>query len=160
MDIFEAISKNKIKRIKELLSSGIDVNTKNEYENTFLHIACLNNNIEIVKLLLTHPKIDVNSKNKDGQTPLYVACYDNNVEIVKLLLTHPKIDVNIQDRDTPLYIACGSNRIEVVKLLLSRPDIKIDFDYNELKNTPKIRSLLKSSIFKYSITPILNSIGE
>ena len=59
-------------------------------------------NIEIIKLLLAHPKIDVNLYSIlkydqiKNETPLHTAIKNKNIEIIKLLLSHPKIDVNMK----------------------------------------------------------------
>lgn len=37
-----------------------------------LHIVCMYNRVEIVKLLLKHPNIDANILNWDGKTPIYL----------------------------------------------------------------------------------------
>lgn len=93
-DIFKAIQNNDIEKVKELLDSGIDVNTKNKFEDTPLYEACYFNRIEIVKLLLEHPNIDVNTKDKYEMTPLYEACSFNHIEIVKLLLARSDIKID------------------------------------------------------------------
>lgn len=83
-------------------------------ERTALHLAIENNDIEIVKLLLSNDKVDVNScikftsfgseKNENinyscaikQETPaLYFAVDENCIEIVRLLLKNEKIDVNL-----------------------------------------------------------------
>ena len=133
MDIFEAIKNNNIARIKELLDSGIDVNSQNDDGWTPLHEVCENNNIEIVKLLLEQPNIDVNAKDYDGWTPLSIACINHKLENVKELLSHPNINVNAKDYKgkTTLYHACrGGYPKVVVKLLLEHPNIDVNLqDY-------------------------------
>ena len=48
--------------------------------------AVRNKNIEIVKMLLSHPKIDVNVQT-DGMTPLRIALDMNNKEMVDIFLS-------------------------------------------------------------------------
>jgi ankyrin repeat protein len=143
MDIFDAIGSNDLVKVTKLLNSGIDVNVKNFGEWTPLHIACINDRVKVVKLLLNHPDIDINAKNRYEQTPLHIACRDGYVEVVKVLLNHPDIDVNAIDEDewTPLHDACVRGRIEVVKLLLNHPKIVVEINHNEYKG--EIRFLLK-----------------
>lgn len=85
-----------------------------------LHIACYNNNIELVKSLLDKNKIDINEVDDDNRTPLFIACLLNNIDIVKLLLNQNKIDINKSPRFniTPLYIASNMGCTEITKLLL------------------------------------------
>ncbi|CAC5366874.1 unnamed protein product [Mytilus coruscus] len=95
-----------------------------------LFIACLNNNIEIVKLLLDN-MTDINKCIGDGMTPLYIACSCNRIEIVKMLL-YNKADVNrcTNEGMSPLTIACKKNNTEIVKILLYNKDTsnKCTFD--------------------------------
>jgi ankyrin repeat protein len=53
------------------------VNEKTTYGYTILHLACLNNHYDIVKMLLSNEKInsiiDINSVNLQLQTPLHIA---------------------------------------------------------------------------------------
>jgi ankyrin repeat protein len=85
MNIFEAIERNNIQKVKELLDLGVDVNSKNQYGRTPLYAACDYEYIDIVKLLLAHPDIDVTSKTNYGDTALSIACVRYNIEIVKFL---------------------------------------------------------------------------
>ena len=49
--LFDACKENSIDQVKLLLEKGTDVNIKDDYGHTVLHIASYHNNIEIVKLL-------------------------------------------------------------------------------------------------------------
>ena len=129
MNIFEAIKKGNLDIVKELLDAGENVNIKRYGENP-LHIACENNNIEIVKLLLQHPNIDVNAKeNYTGNTCLHTASAKKSIRLVELLLEKPNIDVNIQnqDGDTPLLLASQMRSNEtVVRLLFDYPSVDVN----------------------------------
>jgi ankyrin repeat protein len=117
----------------------------NEYENSALHEACKNNNIEILRRLLRririlrrldHSNIDVNFQDEQQCTPLHISCQHNNIEAVKLLLNeksqHNSIKVNLQNvyGETALHIACQHYNIELVKLLLSKDNILLFVDIN------------------------------
>ncbi len=100
-------------------------NIQDQYGWSPLYDACYDNKIEIINLLLNHPKIDPNIKNNNGFTPLYSACINNQIESIKLLLNHQETDPNIQDKNgwSPLYDACYDNKIEIINLLLNHPKI-------------------------------------
>lgn len=140
MNIFEAIEKNNIQKVKNLLDSGVNINVKyDEYDqdsynnDTPLLFACLHNRIEIVKLLLTYPNIDINYINKDGFTPLNTVSFNGFRKIASLLLSYSKdIDVNIRDveRASSLDLACEMNNTSIVELLLTHPNSKDKIDVN------------------------------
>ena len=54
---------------KRVLQKCQNVNIKDMWGDTPLYQVCRKNNIQIVKLLLKHPKIDVNVQNDDGNSP-------------------------------------------------------------------------------------------
>lgn len=46
-----------------------EIETGKKEKNTALHIACKLGNVEMVKILLTHPKIKTNIKNYENKNP-------------------------------------------------------------------------------------------
>lgn len=116
---------------KAILNNDFDVDVKNEFGDTPLHIAASTGYTSVVKLLLEH-EADVNAKNKIRETPLHCASSEGIIGNVELLLEH-KADVNAinKDGDTPLHLACKESYLEAVKLLLkSGADINIK-NYND-----------------------------
>ena len=56
--------------VRKALDCGMDVNTRDKYGNTLLHIACQNGNKRLLKMLLrSHAAID--AANKNGNTGLH-----------------------------------------------------------------------------------------
>jgi ankyrin repeat protein len=112
----------------EYYSRAIDVNAKDNYGFTALHLACYYGHTECCKLLLEHKDIDVNAKDIDanakdqsGWTALHWACIRGNSECCKELLNHKDIDVNITNNagDTALHKACIYGRSECETLLMN-----------------------------------------
>lgn len=128
MDIFEAIQNNNLNMVKELLDSGISVNSREEYTGLTLLMKA-KSNLNIIKLLLEYPNIDVNAKDRSGWTLLHHVCYNNNNILLDLLLLRPELDVNYYNNkyNTALHIACDNNNFEIIDKLLkdSRMDINI-----------------------------------
>jgi ankyrin repeat protein len=94
-------------RIKKMIVQGFkDIDTKNEFGHTALHIACLKEDVERVKLLI-ECGAGLNVKDNKGNTPLFLAIKKANVEIVELLIKCKKIDLNVKNFDdlTPLEYA-------------------------------------------------------
>jgi ankyrin repeat protein/serine/threonine protein kinase len=119
-ELLEASEKGDVEKVKELLKEGANINAKNKFGYTPLHVVADRGHIEIVKLLIEHGA-DVNAKdNIFGHTPLHKAAYNGHIEIVKLLIEHGA-DVNAKDiiiGVTPLHYAAYKAHIEIVKLLI------------------------------------------
>jgi len=86
-------------------------------------VACALGNLEIVRLLLEHPKVDINTVDCRGFTPFSRACLHGHTEIVKLLAASPKLNIDIvkMKRSSPLLLACIRGSAELVAFLLEDP---------------------------------------
>jgi len=130
--LFIAIEKNDVEMVKLLLTARDIWNNYGCTQNytTPLMKACMNNNIEIVKLLLKNPTLDINQQDHYLKTALMYACNYNNLEIVKLFLSSPRIDVNRKDLEgNTALIWATQNRevnIEIIRLLINRFDTDVN----------------------------------
>ena len=95
---------------------------------TQLYVACMEDNIKIVKTLLSASDIDVNKAGPNDRTPLHIACEIGNIEIVEALLSIKNIEVDktMSCGRTPLYIACEKGNIKIVKKLLLAQNINVN----------------------------------
>ena len=69
---FKDIKTNKITSVKvaqDLINQGADINYKDKYDNTFLHVV---GNVELAKFFL-QKGLDIESRNNKGESPLYTA---------------------------------------------------------------------------------------
>ena len=79
------------------------------FNKTPLHIACENDNEDIIKLLISKG-VDVNAVDKDINTPLHIACTNNNFDIIKLLIDNgAKVKCQNKNNETPLHKACKNS---------------------------------------------------
>lgn len=117
-----------------LLFKGIDVNIRNDFDETPLHWAVQSGSKNVCELLLKHGA-DVNVKDCDGNTPLHWACENNSTEILDVLINWNNIDLNIENSDgmTPLDVAMRNGNCSWVK--------KIDGNFSLFKK--KIRGIKK-----------------
>ncbi|EAY23382.1 hypothetical protein TVAG_070450 [Trichomonas vaginalis G3] len=104
--IHYAAKLNNLSLIQDIISCGVDLNMRNVYLDTPLHIACYYNSIDVVKFLLSLNGIDINTQNSYGNTPLHDATSRNNREIVEILLGFRGIDIKIKNNEgkTPILM--------------------------------------------------------
>ena len=116
-----AVAYNSIRYSKLLIYLGANVNAFNEYNMTPMHIAIMQGNFEIAKLLIKH-KLDLNLNTSLSNNSLKTNNYlhfivhikQNNIEkILKLFLQH-EIDINRENHlgRTAVYFASENYRPE------------------------------------------------
>ena len=124
--ISESLTAGHIVKIKRLISTGGDVNVKNIYTATLLHMATQNDFPQIVKVLLD-ASADINARKLNGVTPLWKAAQTGNANIFKLLLD-AGADTNIariKDNATPLIIASESGHTKIIALLKEHGEVNV-----------------------------------
>lgn len=94
--------------LKLLIKIGADVNIKNNYNSTALHVASTNRYDKNIKLLLK-AGAEINIKDKFGYTPLLLAVRRGNIYNTKLLLK-AGADINIQNHDNKNAIDICNDR--------------------------------------------------
>jgi ankyrin repeat protein len=129
MNIMQAVLRNDIPAISELLIGGAGVDEPDRGGRTPLMQAAINKRIDIMKLLLdSGARTDLQDKN--GWSVLYFAVQVRSAEGIKLLVSHgPTVDLDQGDKGgrTPLMQAAINQRIDIMKLLLdsgAEPDIQ------------------------------------
>ncbi len=119
--------------IRTLLKvDGLEPNLKNNLGITALYNAVDNNNLDVIKALLTLTNMNVNlgPSEQDLSSPLIVAMFNNNLDIVDELLKHPSMDLlsSVNDpfiqtstkKSTALHLAVRLGKKECVAKLLSK----------------------------------------
>ncbi|XP_061830759.1 ankyrin repeat domain-containing protein 11 isoform X2 [Nerophis lumbriciformis] len=109
--------RGEIRRIKELISEGADVNVKDFAGWTALHEACNRGYYDVAKQLLA-AGAEVNTKGLDDDTPLHDASNNGHFKVVKLLLRYGGDPRQSNRRgETPLNVA---NSPTMLNLLLGK----------------------------------------
>ncbi len=90
-----------LKIIKFLLNHPkVNLNAKDSYGRTFLHIFAMNvKSIKLMKTVLNHPRVIKNPRDKSGRTPFHYFILDSeiNPKILELFLNHPEVKIDIKD---------------------------------------------------------------
>ena len=104
--------------LQRLLDFGADINAKDRFGKSLLHLAVSYGNNEITEWLLNNGAY-VDSQNENKDTPLHIAA-DGHIKLCTLLLNRGA-DPNCMNKDaeTPLSCAAKLTHAEVVKLLLT-----------------------------------------
>ncbi|SDX06101.1 ankyrin repeat domain-containing protein [Paenibacillus sp. CF384] len=131
-DFFNEVANGDLDKIKAFIENGIDVNEKDENEQTALMVAVMSNNPEVVKLLLEcKADVDAFGIHKEDRNPINYASAYGLVDIVKILLEYkPNMKLLNVYGGTPLIPACEQGHYEVAKLLLEETDV----DVNHINN--------------------------
>lgn len=144
--LMDAVESGNIKRVKELIKKGADVNErrKKNGEHSPLGLAAQSGNTVIAKLLLNNgADVDDAKLHKKGYkifptyTPLHRAAGNGNLEMCKLLLAYrAKVDhnkyIDWSWTGTALAEAAHNNHLEVCKLLiLHGADVMAKYEWGE-----------------------------
>lgn len=116
-ELLNAVEKGNLSMVKQLLKSGMSVNSKGFLGSTALMKAALKGNEEMVKLLLDFGA-DIYVKDDGGATPLHYAVRAGNSKIVELLVKSGA-DVNTKDKlgFSPLKRAALGKNEDIIALL-------------------------------------------
>jgi ankyrin repeat protein len=65
-------------------SVHFDASTKDNQQNTLIHMACRHENLALLKIISSRTT-DFNARNMYDETPLHIACSVNNLAAIKIL---------------------------------------------------------------------------
>jgi ankyrin repeat protein len=120
MPLHEAAKAGDAGQVQLLVSSGSNVNARDEQGRRPLHHAAASGRKETAELLIANGA-DVNATSEDGCTPLHAAASEGQRELVELLLDRgADIGKQYSDAATSLSLAITNGYREVVELLLAR----------------------------------------
>lgn len=119
MMLLEAVQEGDTARIRELLSSGAELETRDSSESTPLLIATRANHIEVARILI-NANADVNAKDNIDDTPFLYAGAEGRNEILKMILATGKANLEDTNRygGTALIPAAHHGHPETVRILL------------------------------------------
>ncbi len=84
----------RVDEVERLLARGAPVNWRDSDGRTALHVACIYNKPDVVKILTQQDGIDVNVQTTYSEnTPLHWACFKGHLKCVKLLMATGQCDL-------------------------------------------------------------------
>ena len=125
---FKSVEENDLSTLKKILETGANINIKDRYGYSALHIASFKEFSDL-DLLLIEKDIDTNIQDKNGQTILHYAALNNQLNIANAALSKgARLDIQDIYGNEPLWTAVfndkGRNdRLEMIKLFF-RPWIR------------------------------------
>ena len=72
-------------QVEQLLDSGVNVNASDAYGETALHLACMEGQYTVVRMLVVEQQARMDVKNWEGWVPMIWAIVRGHDEIVKFL---------------------------------------------------------------------------
>ncbi|EFX78104.1 hypothetical protein DAPPUDRAFT_34417, partial [Daphnia pulex] len=133
-----AIEQENRTAVEELLKrDNVDVNLKNNYNQTALHYAsCWKNMpIHLFRIILEKSADVVNAQDKDGNTALHWATFkQSETQVEELLKRDDVMNVNLKnnDKQTALHLACAWKNIPIdlfKKILKKSTDVNAQDKY-------------------------------
>jgi len=125
-EISAMIKDNDILGIRNAIENGLDVNLKNNKNESLLLIATQNKRFEIAKLLVENGA-DVNMQANNLDSPFLLSGATGQTELVKLFLENgARFDLFNRYYGTALIPACERGHVETVLVLASTKDFPIN----------------------------------
>ena len=151
--LFYAIKFNSIKCAKILLDYGARLNTTDKYKNTPLHIACLQDKEELVKLLSSYYPEMNQFINFEQKIPLHNSIISKNIKIIKTILqNNNNTDLikfqDINDRTSLMYAIELQYNIILKELLesMSSSQIKEIMELQDINGNTHYHLAIKYNI--------------
>ncbi|XP_078672542.1 uncharacterized protein LOC144911911 isoform X1 [Branchiostoma floridae x Branchiostoma belcheri] len=133
-ELHQAARKNDIKRVQALLSSGVNVNARNQVDRTALHWAAGNGNTEIVKMLSSHDA-NIDGEDKYGMTALlWAAWFGYRNTVGALVFSGANATCENKQGLNILHCAAQNGHVDVIQFILE--DLE-SFDLNGKDKTGK-----------------------
>ena len=124
----------------------VDVNAVNEEGLTPLAVACTQQDVAIIDMLISNSETDTTCTfGADGWFPLLLAVRLKSTELVSKLLQHAKTQVNQCTEPgglCSLTYACRCSETEVIKMLLQHKDIDTDNNGPRQNNITPLNTLV------------------
>jgi ankyrin repeat protein len=118
---FRAAADRDVLAVNGFISAGININAKDENDDTALTASSIRGDAKVVEALL-RGGADVNAKGRNGLTPLLLALSQKHGSVTDLLLAQQHLDLKAQAPDgmSALMMAVWHQQERAVQTLLTR----------------------------------------
>ena len=149
MSLFDYVSEGNLKKVKELIEKGADVNARDQNGDFLLNDAVGKENLKVIEFLI-EKGAKVNEKNEDGTSVLLNAVLFQNFDVIKLLIDKGA-DVNARAHGGfVLNDAVRQQNLKIIKLLIENgADVKA-------KNVDDESSVLHTAVRFYKNLDIIS----
>ncbi|KAL5265325.1 hypothetical protein ACHWQZ_G006160 [Mnemiopsis leidyi] len=140
-----AVRANSMPCVRKLLSVGARANCENFNQLSALHSACVESNLEIVKMLcdkLEHEGVKnfINKTNDESMTALHFAVEVGAEDVVNFLVDKgADVTLKRKNLDTPLHLAANHGFVEIATKLIGNGHT-IDLDAKNLERMTPLHS--------------------
>lgn len=113
----QAYSKGELNQIKELISQGADVNTKDNKGKTPFFYSAVNESYEVMDLLISKGA-NIDEEDDEGTTALHFASFKGNLKLVKYLVSN-KADITKKNYSgwNALHLSVRYNHLDLIMYL-------------------------------------------
>jgi ankyrin repeat protein len=107
-----------VTELRRLVANGRNVNERDADGVTALHLAAVNGNVEVLRVLVVELGADKDAKDANGGTPLHLAAVGGHVEAIKALeQLGAQIDAHAANKDTPLKLSIRHGQHQAAEVL-------------------------------------------
>jgi ankyrin repeat protein len=135
--LINAVEANNLSLVKELIGDGHNINEKDKYGYSALHVASSKGRLDIAAFLINNG-IELNARDKSGGTILHYVAVFNQIDIGTLALKHGA-DLSIEDSygNQPLWTAVFNDKGRGERMELIRLYLQNGADPNHTNNVGK-----------------------
>eukprot|EP01119_Soliformovum_irregulare_P002835 TRINITY_DN13093_c0_g1_i1.p1 TRINITY_DN13093_c0_g1~~TRINITY_DN13093_c0_g1_i1.p1 ORF type:complete len:675 (+),score=159.41 TRINITY_DN13093_c0_g1_i1:188-2212(+) len=135
--LHKAAKEGLTEKVFDLLKSGADLNAKDQFGSTPLHLSSFWGKKDCVQILVNSPGIELDCTDVFNRTPLFYAGRNGHCDILRLLIARgADINIKTDNGETALMKATVYGHMECVKFICEHPAVRLEDGDSTNGNTP------------------------